>query len=656
MRQFRILASFAVSLVAAGAGTPIERALKDLEGVKQFIQAAIAPDGSKVAWAEAAAEPGRTSIFVTGLGDGTKPKRITAAVDGSAAEQGIAWSPDGTKIAFLSDARDKGQLALYVADASGKGSPRKLTSLTGFLAAPMWSPDGRQIAFLFTENAPRTAGPLEAMTPPSGDMDEKIYEQRIAVVAASGGPVKQLSPADKYVYEYDWSPDGKRFVYTAAPGPGDNNWYLAQLYILEAASGEAASIYKPSVQIAVPKWSTDGARVAFIGGLMSDEGSVGGEIFVIPAAGGEPRNLTPGRSSSPSWLTWTAPDRILFSENAGGSSAVSALDTKNGASETLWRGDESIHAGDAAFSVARDGRTLALLRSSWALAPEVWAGQPGDLRQVTHANSASHAAWGEARNIEWLSDGFHVQGWLVTPAGFNPSDKTHRYPLVVSVHGGPAVVLKPGWPGAFFDLSLLASEGYFVFFPNPRGSYGQGEAFTRGNVKDFGYGDLRDILAGVDRVAAVYPVDAARIGIAGWSYGGFMTMWAVTQTNRFRAAVAGAGLSNWQSYYGENSIDQWMIPYFGASVYDDPAVYARSSAINYVKRVKTPTLVLVGERDGEVPAPQSFEYWHALKTLGVKTRMVVYPGEGHRFHEPAHIADVLNRTVDWFNENMPASP
>ncbi len=196
------------------------------------------------------------------------------------------------------------------------------------------------------------------------------------------------------------------------------------------------------------------------------------------------------------------------------------------------------------------------------------------------------------------------------------------------------------------------ASGYVVLLPNPRGSFGQGEAFTKANVKDFGYGDFRDILAGVDAAVAKAPVDAKRVGVWGWSYGGYMTMWAVTQTERFRAAVAGAGLSNWQSYYGENSIDQWMIPFFGASVYDDPSIYARSSPITFIKNVKTPTLVVVGDRDGEVPAPQSFEFWHALKTLGVKTQLVVYPNEGHAIRNPEHRRDIARRLVMWFDENM----
>ena len=210
----------------------------------------------------------------------------------------------------------------------------------------------------------------------------------------------------------------------------------------------------------------------------------------------------------------------------------------------------------------------------------------------------------------------------------------------------------PLGPALFLTSRVLAHFGYFVLRPNPRGSFGQGEAFTRGNVKDFGYGDLRDILAGVDDVVNHFPVDNNRVGIGGWSYGGYMTMWAVTQTQRFHAAVAGAGIANWQSYYGENDIDQWMIPFFGASVYDDPAVYAKSSPITFIKNVKTPTLILVGDRDGECPTPQSFEFWHALETLGVENRFVVYPNEGHMIYDSAHRHDIMQRTLEWYDRHL----
>jgi len=291
------------------------------------------------------------------------------------------------------------------------------------------------------------------------------------------------------------------------------------------------------------------------------------------------------------------------------------------------------------------------VRSSWTLAPEVWTGGASDLHPVTHANDALKPLWGKTQNMRWHSDDFDVQGWLMYPVDYDPSKK---YPMVVSVHGGPAAAKRPSWPSGSFDLSLLSSQGYFVFFPNPRGSYGSGEAFTKANIKDFGQGDLRDILLGVDELTRTLPIDATRLGIGGWSYGGYMTMWTVTQTRRFRAAVAGAGIANWQSYYGENLIDQWMIPYFGASVYEAPAVYARSSPINYIRNVTTPTLIAVGDSDAECPAPQSYEFWHALKTRGVKTQMVVYPGEGHSIRKPEHIQDLLQRTIAWFNDNLAA--
>jgi dipeptidyl aminopeptidase/acylaminoacyl peptidase len=246
----------------------------------------------------------------------------------------------------------------------------------------------------------------------------------------------------------------------------------------------------------------------------------------------------------------------------------------------------------------------------------------------------------------------NVQGWLLYP---RPYDPHRRYPMVVVVHGGPAWATRPAWPETFLGLPMLSHAGYFVLFPNPRGSFGQGATFTQANVKDFGYGDLRDILAGVEEVVKTFPVDTDRIGITGWSYGGYMTMWAVTQTKRFRAAVAGAGIANWQSYYGQNGIDQWLIPYFGASVYDDPAVYAKSSPITFIKNVKTPTLILVGERDSECPAPQSYEFWHALKTLGVKTQLVIYPNEGHLIAQPEHRRDLIRRMIAWFNEHLTQS-
>jgi dipeptidyl aminopeptidase/acylaminoacyl peptidase len=634
-----------------------EKAVAALAKVRSFKETSISPDGKRVVCVEVLKEkdgkpPSHSAIFIAELGSpNVKPRRITTG-DGDCAEHSPAWSPDGERLAFLSDRDNEGQLQLYVAPAT-EAKAKRLTDLKGFLAEPRWSPDGKQLGFLFTENAPRESGPLQPATVETGEVGETVNYQRLSTYDLKSGKVRQVSPGDLYIYEYDWSPDGKRCVLSAAHGSGDNNWYLARLFVLAMGSGETKLLLKPAMQIAVPRWSPDGKTIAFIGGLMSDEGSTGGDIYTMPAAGGKPRNLTPNLDSSASWLAWhPSSGRLLFTEHIDGCCSIAQVDLE-GRVKRLWKGAERItgEGGSFAVSVCRDHKTFALIRQSFQQPPEVWAGPLGEWKAVTSANCDIRPAWGKTESLHWKSDDFRVQGWLLYPEKFDPQ---RRYPLVVQVHGGPASAVVPNWQGEFSAAGALSRRGYFVFFPNPRGSYGQGERFTRANVKDFGHGDLRDILSGVDEVLKKAPVDKNRLGIGGWSYGGYMTMWAVTQTNRFRAAVAGAGIANWQSYYGQNGIDQWLIPYFGASVYDDPAVYARSSPITFIKRVKTPTLILVGERDLECPLPQSQEFHHALKTLKVPTKLVVYAGEGHAVSKPEHRRDIMRRWVEWFDEHLQA--
>ena len=312
------------------------------------------------------------------------------------------------------------------------------------------------------------------------------------------------------------------------------------------------------------------------------------------------------------------------------------------------------------MSATPKGDAAAAVVHSFAHAPEIYAGPVGLWNATTTINAGVTAMWGEGRSLHWKSDlaapkgaaSIMVQGWLLYPANFDPSKK---YPLVVSVHGGPSSANYPSWPVRW--NAVLPSQGYFLLLPNPRGSYGSGEAFTKANVNDFGYGDMRDIDAGVDAAIKSAPIDPNRVGIIGWSYGGYMTMWAVTQSTRYRAAVAGAGIANWQSYYGQNRIDTWMLPFFGASVYDKPEAYSRSSPITFIKKAKTPTLVLHGDRDSEVPTPQGYEFWHALKALNVPTELVIYPEEGHAIAKPEHQRDIEERLIAWFDRYLtPQSP
>ncbi|MBE7212263.1 MAG: S9 family peptidase [Gluconacetobacter diazotrophicus] len=321
----------------------------------------------------------------------------------------------------------------------------------------------------------------------------------------------------------------------------------------------------------------------------------------------------------------------------------------------LWQAPKSISGPGRGLGISCGAGRAAAVKQSFTAAPELQtadaSGSTLSWTPLTRSN-AGHTVPVTVRSITWRSDQYEVQGWLLSPAGAPTDTNGPKGPMITGVHGGPAAANQPRFlsdRGA--DLALLRA-GYRVFLPNPRGSFGQGEAFTQGNVRDFGHGDLRDILAGIDAVEKVAPVDDNRLGITGYSYGGYMTMWTVTQTNRFKAAVAGAGVSDWLSYYGENGIDQWMIPYFGASVYDDPEIYAKSSPITFIKQVRTPTFEYVGDRDVECPLPQTQEFYHALRAFGVPTQFVVYPGQGHGMRDPADRADAEKRTIAWFDKYL----
>ena len=611
------------------------------------------PDGAHLSWVQSTAATTSKQTYVREISGNTPAKPLKLSLTDDRTDYDPAWSPDSKTLAFFASAGKKNQRQLWTVNANGSGA-KKITNLNGYAARPRWSHDGKQIAFLYIEGA-GGGGPLVAAPVTTGVIDTAIHNQRIAVLDVTNGQLRQVSPPDLHVYDYDWSPDDKMFVVTAAPGPGDNNWWIAQIYTIDTAKGDARSIYKPGFQVAVPRWSPDGKSIAFIEGLMSDEGFHGGDLFTMSADGRDVTNRTSSRKASINSFFWQAPGRILLVEYVGSGSAISELNPTDNSTRTIWKGSEGIHAfgNFPNFALSADGNFAAIVRSTYNSPPEVFAGPIGEWHQLTDNNAGLQANWGKAESIEWTNEGSNIQGWLVPPAESEPGK---NYPMVVLIHGGPSSVTTSEWPASFgmsrAIIAALSVRGYYVLLPNPRGSYGHGQDFTRANVKDFGGGDLRDDLAGVDAAIKKYPIDANRLGVTGWSYGGFMTMWAVTQTDRFRAAVAGAGIANWQSYYGQNLIGQWMIPFFGASVYDDPDVYEKSSAIRFIKNVKTPTLVIVGERDAECPASQSYEFWHALKTLGVPTKLIVYPSEGHMFIEPKHQVDRLEQTVSWFDKYL----
>ena len=611
----------------------------------KFQDLAVAPKGDLLVALEAPSDDPRAHMVVTlrRVADGTIVRKIDPCP--TCLYSDPVFGPDGM-LAFVARDRATGSVRLDRADAGG--IVRSIATINGIAQRPRFSPDGRRIALLVTLNAVKEAGATEAGERQIGEIGEHHDEQRIAVFDLAGSvaadTVKPVSPAGRYIYEYDWTPDGQGFVASTALGNGDDNWWVATIDAIDAATGAVREIAKPVTQVNFPRVSPDGKTVAFIGGLMSDFGSVGGDVWTVPFAGGTPVDLTPRYKASVTSLYWLG-DGLRGTVLSGPDTQLVRFDARGGPN-VLWSKPAGLAASDGKVAFSADGGVAATIVQDFEHAASIYAGPTVALHPITHDNDAQPALV-NAHSVSWTNDGYSIQGWLLVPRG---ADTAKPGPMIVHVHGGPSAANVPTYLAAGSLNAALIAAGYYVFLPNPRGSFGQGEAFTAANKRDFGGGDLRDILAGIDAVEKIMPVDDRRLGLFGGSYGGFMAMWANTQTDRFKGIVAGAGVSNWISYYGINGIDEWMIPFFGKWMYDDPDAYWAVSAIRTIKRARTPAFLYVGERDIEVPPTQSIEYWHALKAMGIPTSLVIYPGEGHWLRDPAHRADATRRTVAWFDK------
>src|SRR6185503_1962612 len=272
--------------------------------------------------------------------------------------------------------------------------------------------------------------PVAATPRDTGAMDVHVDRQHLAVIDVSSGTFHPLSPPERYIYEYDWSPDGRQIVVSEAVGSGNNNWWVAKLALIDASNARFKEIAAPRTQLAEPRWSPDGASIGYIGGLMSDQGVTGGDLYVVSATGGTPRDVTPGIHSSIASFSWTGPSSILATGYAQGKAQISTVDMATGTLHPVWSGEEQVTTGGgtAEVSPARNGAVVATIRQSFASAPEIWVGTPGNWTQVTHANDGVRPAAGKVANVQWTSGPYNVQGFLVYPADFVAGKK---YPMVV---------------------------------------------------------------------------------------------------------------------------------------------------------------------------------------------------------------------------------
>jgi dipeptidyl aminopeptidase/acylaminoacyl peptidase len=494
------------------ADSKIASLMETLGQVRTPTSVAISPDGRSIAWALNGAQGSElhlTSLAPAGAVQGPERDRILSPDPGTAiagtqcAASGPVWSPDGTQLAFLSECTSGDSQALpqknIVVWAAATNVMKQISHLHGEVSSLAWSPDGKSIGFLYVENATRRAGALDAMKPWSGVIGEDGVEvQRVYAVNVEHAAGNWLTPADVHAYEFTWSPDSKHLCFAGAPPPGENTWWVAKLYAEEIidrivfAGASKTEIYDygtdhlqtvldpkttpgplHGLQIALPRFSPDGKQIAFIGGLMSDQGATGGDIYIVPAdglkPGEQPKDVTPDIDGTPTWLHWESDHTIGFVEDRRGHTLLNAVninDLKITPGAPVDLGEVSIGGGPIkdAIGVAippadHKNPTLAFVESGFAVAPEVFAGPAGHLQQITHLNDALKPAWGKAESIDYTNEGLHIQGWLLYPAGWSPNkyDPAKKYPLIVSAHGGPSSAVIPRWPGVGT-----------VQFPSPR--------------------------------------------------------------------------------------------------------------------------------------------------------------------------------------------
>ncbi len=606
------------------------------------------PDGSRVAFVVApiAHEETRpkSELWLADVSGDGGARRFTFS---NAEDRMPRWSPDGTKIAFLSDRAERGTAQVHMIDAAG-GEARRLTDAKRGADAIAWAPDGQSLTF----TADRLAFAGQQDPPGEIYVASKADRPRVIVlIPLEGGEPRVVGPATGHVWLYSWSSNGK-YIATVTTGSNrlDDTIGNVRLSVIDVATHAERTLRVLPFVPDVLQWSPDGSQLL----MLDDTGEHPDDtrVILIEVDTGDVRTLEPG-DTTPSWAAWVGDgSRLLVLTAEGYWTPLELVDMSTHHTRRLELLPEGGNIAGA-FSLSADGRTVSLVWQDPQTSAEVWAGSlDGELRCLTHLNpELDGLKLATMEPVEWpASDGIMIEGWLARPHGADPSKPL---PLIVHVHGGPTARWGANFRGSWHDWwQNLAAAGYAVFRPNPRGSTGRGASFTASNRNDLGGMDYDDIMQGVDWLIDSGAADPERIGMLGWSYGGFIATWTVTDTDRFKAVVAGAAVTNWPSKVGTTDIRPMNEARFPGKLHEEPDAFWERSPIRFVGNAKTPTLVVHGQADPRVPPTQGVEFYLGLRSVGVPTDMVTYPRQKHGFHERAYHLDLLKRIIAWFDQWM----
>ena len=632
---------------------------EDLVDLRQVHDVQISPDGKQVAFVvtepadpKKPKEPRDTNIWMV-PSDGSEPARLFVA--SARADTSPRWSPDGRYLAFLSDRgesggeEEKAKNQIYLLRTDG-GEAGPLTEVEGGVQNFKWSHDGSMIAFTV----------IDPLTKEERRKRKEGYDEihvghdyryaRLWVVNLSDRKAELVTKQDLHVSQFDWSPRDSELVLQVSPRPRrDDVRWRSSLVVIRRLSGEVLRTLSQNV-FGGPRWSPDGQTIVF---YEFTPQKISGWLTVIPARRGSVRHLLRDYMGTVVRPAWAPGSKSLLAIGIERTKAkLLRIDTATGAITKLADfGPESKESG---LSLSGGGGTIAYLNQSGRTPTEVWVLSQGESpRRLTEMHAQVRSLrLGEIKEITWKNkkDGRTLYGSLITPPEFKAGQP---YPTVVQVHGGPRWAWWTGWHGSWHEWGqLLASNGYVVFLPNPRGSIGRGWRFAEANRDDWGGGDFQDIMDGVDYLIEQRIADPNRLGIGGWSYGGYLTSWAVTQTDRFKAAVVGAAITNLFTHSGTTHSPTFLRTYFLDIPFRRRAAYDNHSPITFLQNCKTPSLVLHGEEDKGVPVSQAWEFYNGLKALGVEAEMVVYPREPHVFKERAHQVDLLKHVLAWFDKYL----
>ncbi|MFN0122203.1 MAG: prolyl oligopeptidase family serine peptidase [Blastocatellia bacterium] len=638
-----------------GAQTPHPMNYDDIMALKTAAATAISPDGRHVAYTlsynDMKENERRTEIWVAPTSGGA-PRRFTTGKNDNAPQ----WSPDGQWIAFLSN---RGAAApgapptaqIYLISPFG-GEADKLTDAKAGVSSFTWSADNKRIAYVAQVPLTEAEEKKQKDKDDPQIVDANFRYSHLWLIDVASKKAVEIVKDNLVLSDPQFAPDGKRLSYTANPTTRADDGSRSDVYIVNAdGSGAPRKLHDNAGPDSGARWSPDGKWIAFSSRDLKN-GTLGFPgLHIISAEGGAARPLAPNFNRAVSAGAWSRDSSLIyFSTGHQTTAQVFSIPAAGGEAKMISSGQAVISGVSYAINADR----MAFTRADLQHPTDVYVSPLSNFNPAKlsdHNPQLKDIALARGEVIRWKGkDGMEIEGILIYPLNYEAGK---RYPLIANIHGGPSGVWTQTFPGTYGNYAhIWAGRGWATFLPNIRGSSAYGEKFLLANVKDWGGGDFQDIQTGLDELVRRGIADPDKLGQTGWSYGGYMTAWTLTQTNRFKAVMVGAGLTNMFSMYSTNDLQTVLEGYFGGEPWDDLEGYWSKSAMAHIKKAKTPTLIMHGGNDQRVPIGQAQELYMGLKKNEIPVQLVFYPREGHGLLEPRHQLDKMKREYAHFARHV----